>query len=36
LARAARAKVEREFDATREAHKLLDLFVRASGRPHSG
>jgi glycosyltransferase involved in cell wall biosynthesis len=36
LARAARAKVEREFDATREAHKLLELFVRASGGPHSG
>jgi glycosyltransferase involved in cell wall biosynthesis len=29
LALAARAKVEREFDASREAHKLLALFERA-------
>jgi glycosyltransferase involved in cell wall biosynthesis len=29
LARAARAKVERDFDATREAARLLALFERA-------
>jgi glycosyltransferase involved in cell wall biosynthesis len=29
LAIAARAKVEREFDATGEARKLLESFVRA-------
>jgi colanic acid/amylovoran biosynthesis glycosyltransferase len=32
LARGARAKVEREFDAAREANKLLELFAHARAR----
>jgi glycosyltransferase involved in cell wall biosynthesis len=32
LALAARAKIEREFDATGEANKLLELFVHARAR----